>query len=349
MTRMKLTGPSPLLLTLLAGGVLLTACGGSSDDAGAADAQPPPDPYELISREEVDRHIRTLSSDSLLGRDPFSPSIRMAEDYIAGQFRAAGLSEFAEMPDYRDRFSHEYRPRRNPQATPVTYELANIVGYLEGTDPELKNEYILFGAHHDHMGVRSQEGDSIYNGADDNAAGTTAVLTLARYFAEAGINRRSLIFATFTAEERGLIGSRHLAQDLPVDSAAVLCMINFEMIGKPAEDGSFRLMALGPAHSTLDEIFRGALDPDSPMTLVDPLEHQVPYFGASDNRAFTNRGFITTTLASPRSTDDPLYHTPEDEYEHLDLDYMTAAIRATADMLEPLVTGEATPERETPG
>lgn len=349
MSHPKPTRRCPLPLTLLAGAILLTACGGSSDDAGAADPEMSTDPYELISRDEVDRHVRTLSSDSLLGRDPFSPSIRMAEDYIAGQFRAADLSEFPEMPDYRDRFSHEYRPRRDPQATPVTYELANIVGYLEGTDPELRDEYILLGAHHDHIGVRSQEGDSIYNGADDNAAGTTAILTLARYFGEAGINRRSMIFATFTAEERGLVGSRHLARDLPVDSSAIVCMINFEMIGKPAEDGSFRLMALGPAHSTLDEIFREALDPDSPITLVDPLEHQVPYFGASDNRAFTSRGFITTTLASPLSTDDPLYHTPEDEYEHLNLEYMTAAIRATADMLEPLVTGEATPERQTPG
>lgn len=337
-----------LLLVLSGVTGILAACGDAPPDPPADTAGSTADPYGTISRDGVDRDIRVLSADSLLGRDPFTPSIRMAEDYIAERFREAGLAEFPGMPDYRDDFTFEYRSRRNPDAPPVTYELTNVVGYLEGTDPELKKEFILVGAHHDHVGVRSREGDSIFNGADDNATGTTAVIALARYFGEARINKRSLVFATFTAEERGLVGSRHLAQELPVDSSQLLCMINFEMIGKPAEDGDFELMMLGPAHSTLDEIFRSALDPDSPITLVDPLEHQVRYFRASDNRAFTARGFITATLASPLSTDDPVYHTPEDEYRLLDIDYMTAAIRATADMLEPLVTGEATPERTEP-
>jgi Zn-dependent M28 family amino/carboxypeptidase len=296
-----------------------------------------------IANETVDAHIRFLASDSVKGRDPFSQDIALAENYIAEAFRAAGLSEFPAFPGFKDRFSYEYRPRRDPDATPTTYELQNIVGYLEGTDPELKNEYILFGAHHDHLGVRGEEEDNIYNGADDNATGTTAVIALAEYFAALGTNKRSLIFATFTAEERGLIGSRHLATNLPIQNDQLVCMINFEMIGKPAADGSWNLLYLGPDLSTLDEIFIQALDEDSPVALVGPEEHQVRYFFGSDNVAFHSQGFITTTLASPHSTDDPYYHRPNDHYEFLNVDYMSAVIRAVVDITEPLVSGEATP------
>jgi Zn-dependent M28 family amino/carboxypeptidase len=183
----------------------------------------------------------------------------------------------------------------------------------------------------------------VFNGADDNATGTTAILALARYFAQTGASRRSLVFATFTAEEKGLVGSRHLAQSLPIPAGKLVAMINFEMIGKPAADGSYSLMVLGPERSTLDEIFRSALDPASPITLVDPLEHQVRYYNGSDNRAFDAAGHITTTLASPLSTDDPYYHRPSDEYEHLNVEYMTQVIRAVVDMTRTLVSGEATP------
>ena len=313
--------------------VLMMAC------SGPANIEPP----EPISDETVDAHIRFLSSDALNGRDAFAEDISVAEDYIAEQFRAAGLSEFQEFPGFKNQFSFEYRPRRNPEAVPTTYELQNIVGFIEGTDPVLKEEYILFGAHHDHIGVRGEEEDNIYNGADDNATGTTAIITLAQYFAEVHNNKRSLIFATFTAEERGMIGSRHLAANLPIEKDQLVCMINFEMIGKPAADGSWNLMYLGPEKSTLDEIFIEALDEDSPIKLVGPEEHQVRYFNGSDNVAFHAEGFVTTTLASPFSTDDPYYHRPNDHYEFLNVEYMSDVIRAVVDITERLVSGEATP------
>ena len=308
-----------------------------------------PGPDVLITQEQVDAHILLLSSDEMKGRDSFSEDIRLAEDYIAEKFSAAGLSPFEGMAGFRDEFDYEARSRRNPDAPAPTYRLANIVGFLEGTDPELKNEYVLFGAHHDHMGVRGEEEDNIYNGADDNAAGTTAIITLAEYFGQTRNNKRSLIFATFTAEERGLVGARHLAENLPIDPAQLVCMINFEMIGKAAPDGSYTLLQLGPSYSTMDEIFEAALDEDSPISLVGPEPHQVGYFNASDNRAFHAQGFITTTLASPHSTDDPYYHTPNDHYEYLNIDYMTKVIRATVDITEPLISGEATPERTGDG
>ncbi len=339
LSRLAVRWSSPILGVWVATSILVGACSGQS--TGNA----PP----RISNETVDTLIRFLASDALQGRDPFSETIALAEDYIAERFGAAGLSEFPEFPGYRDRFAFEYRPRRDPAAVPTTYQMQNIVGYIEGTDAILKNEYILFGAHHDHLGVRGEEEDNIYNGADDNATGTAAVIALAEYFARAKNNKRSLIFATFTGEERGLIGSRHLAANLPIGEGRLICMVNFEMIGKPAPDGSWGLMLLGPERSTLDEIFAQALDADSPITLVDPLEHQVRYYNGSDNVAFDAAGFITTTLASPNSTDDVYYHRPNDHYEFLNVEYMADVIRAIADITEPLVSGEATPVKTDPG
>ncbi len=313
-----------------------------------AQTAPVPSP-PLITHEGVDAHIKFLSSDDLKGRSPLSPDIGLAEAYIAEKFRGAGLSEFPEFPGYEDTFSYEYRPRRDPEAVPTTYQLTNLVGFIEGTDPVLKNEFVLFGAHYDHVGVRGEEGDSIYNGADDNATGTTAVLALAEYYGKARTNKRSLIFAAFTAEEMGLVGSEQLAANLPIQPDQLVCMINFEMIGKPAADGSWTLMYLGPETSTLDEIFIEALNPDSPIQLVGPLEHQVRYFRGSDNASFYRAGFITTTLASPNSTDDIYYHRPNDHYEFLNVDYMTDVIRTVVDISEPLVTGEATPVKTEGG
>lgn len=338
---MSLRTPSPKSRAVVAFAVSLSV--GLAAGPAVAHAQPAPDPARIITTELVDAHIRYLSSDDMKGRDAFTPHIRLAEEYITQEFRAAGLKEFPRFPGFRDTFTHEYRNRRDTTAAPVSYELTNVVGWVEGTDPVLKDEYILFGAHHDHVGMRGDTGDVVFNGADDNATGTTAILALARYFAHAGVSRRSLVFATFTAEEKGLVGSRHLAESLPVPAEKLVAMINFEMIGKPAADGSFSLMILGPERSTLDEIFRAALDPASPITLVDPLEHQVRYYNGSDNRSFDAAGHITTTLASPLSTDDPYYHRPNDHYEHLNVDYMTKVIRAVVDMTRTLVSGEATP------
>ena len=100
--------------------VLMTAC------SAPATIEPP----AQISNETVDAHILYLSSDALKGRDPFSEDMAVAEDYIAEQFRAAGLSEFAEFPEFKNEFSFEYIPRRDPDAVPTTYDLQNIIGYI---------------------------------------------------------------------------------------------------------------------------------------------------------------------------------------------------------------------------
>jgi aminopeptidase YwaD len=109
----------------------------------------------------------------------------------------------------------------------------NVVGYLPGSDPERRDEWIVIGGHHDHIGGYSGDGDTIYNGADDNASGTSGVLELAQAFAGAEQRpRRSLVFATFSAEERGLLGSRALVEQGAIPMDRVVFMLNLDMIGR---------------------------------------------------------------------------------------------------------------------
>jgi hypothetical protein len=115
----------------------------------------------------------------------------------------------------------------------VTQQLANVVGTIPG---RRSDQIVLFSAHHDHIGIRpAVDGDSIANGANDDASGTTAVISLARYFADRPQPERTLLFATFTAEEAGGYGSRYFSEQLDPDQ--IVAMFNVEMIGKPAVSG----------------------------------------------------------------------------------------------------------------
>jgi hypothetical protein len=113
----------------------------------------------------------------------------------------------------------------------------NVVGYLEGNDPTLKDQWIMIGGHHDHIGSFEADGDSTFNGADDNASGVSGVLEIARVLASSAERpARSLVFATFTAEEKGLLGSRALAAEQLVELERVVFMLNLDMIGRNPGD-----------------------------------------------------------------------------------------------------------------
>jgi len=298
----------------------------------------------LIETKQVDAHIKFLSSDALKGRGSFSVDIRMAEDYIAKQFEEAGLKTFPQFPAYRHEFDHLYKSRRNPEAEPKEYRLCNIVGYLEGTDSKLKDEFIVFGAHHDHIGIRGNTEDNIYNGAEDNASGTTGVITLAQYYAKRGDNKRSILFVTFGAEEVGIIGSRHLVEDLPVEKEQIIALINFEMIGKPSNQGVAECYLTGWDRSDLGPILKESLGKDS-MVLLDPgPEAAKRLFFYSDNISFARAGMVAHTLAGIQSTNDSLAHHFDDEYETLNVKTMTEIIRGVAKASQTLISGEKTPK-----
>ncbi len=297
---------------------------------------------DLISFEQVDGHIRFLSSDELKGRGSFSEDVHLAEDYIAEQFKLAGLEMFSEFPAYRHEFTFIYRNRRNPEAEPQEFKLTNIVGYLEGRDPDLKDEYVVFGAHHDHVGIRGDAEDNIYNGANDNATGTASVIALAHYYAKIRSNKRSLLFVTFAAEERGMIGSRQIVKELPFPIEKIVAVINIEMTGKSREEGELLCYLTGWDRSDLGSIMQESLG-DGPSWLRKGPELTDRLFFASDNISFAREGVVAHTLAGIKSTNDPMTHTPGDEYETLDVEDMTLIIRGVVKASQGLISGDRTP------
>ncbi|MGB5555939.1 MAG: M20/M25/M40 family metallo-hydrolase, partial [Flavobacteriaceae bacterium] len=192
----------------------------------------------LTTRERVEEIMKYLTSDELQGRDSGSEGIELAAQYIEAIFKANNIAPYFET--YRDKFSYENKP------------VFNVVGYIEGTDENLKEEFIVIGAHYDHIGmIQAVNGDAIANGANDNASGTAVVLELARYFAKAKVNRRSLIFVLFSAEEKGLLGSKHLAKRLKSQNLDLYTMLNFEMVGVPLVDKNYFMYATGYEESNL--------------------------------------------------------------------------------------------------
>jgi len=182
-----------------------------------------------------------LASDGLKGRDSGSEGIEKAANFIVKSFKDNKIAPFYK--SYLDTLTNFDIPAYN------------VVGFLEGNDADLKGEYILIGAHYDHIGIiNAVSGDSIANGANDNATGTTTVLELARYFAKSKSNKRSLIFAFFSAEEKGLMGSQHLAAKMKKDKVNLYAMLNFEMTGVPMVDKDYLVYLTGYNKSNLAEV-----------------------------------------------------------------------------------------------
>lgn len=225
----------------------------------------------------------------------------------------------------------------------VEEPLANVVGILPG---RRSDEHVLFSAHYDHLGVlRPFQGDSIANGANDNASGTAAVVALARYFTERGTPERTLIFATFTAEEAGMYGSRHFSRDLDPDQ--VVAMLNIEMIGKPAVDGPNTAWITGFDRSSLGPILQEAVEGTPYRFYADPY----PTYGLfyrSDNATLARLGVPAHTISTTPIDVDGDYHQVSDQVETLDFAHLTNTVRAIARGAETIVSGEATPTRVAP-
>jgi hypothetical protein len=220
-------------------------------------------------------------------------------------------------------------------------QLQNIVGYLPGkTKP---NEYIIFSAHYDHLGtLAAVNGDTIANGADDDASGTTAVISLARYFKKIKNNQRSILFVAFTAEEIGGYGSQFFSQQQNPDQVAA--MINIEMIGKPSKWGQNAAFITGFERSSLGSIVQEDLK-GSPFVLhPDPYPEQNLFY-RSDNATLARLGVPAHSFSTDQIDTDPLYHTVDDETESLDIQNITATIKALAWGSRSLVAGKATPSR----
>jgi hypothetical protein len=219
--------------------------------------------------------------------------------------------------------------------------MTNVVGMLEGrTKPE---ELVVFSGHYDHLGVLAPlNGDSIANGADDDASGTTAVIELARYFKAAKKNNRTLIFVAFTAEEIGGYGSKYFSEQ--VDADKVVAMFNIEMIGKPSKWGQNTAFITGYERSDFGAILERNLAGTGFSFKPDPYPEQNLFY-RSDNATLARLGVPAHTISTDQIDSDKLYHTVDDEFESMDLNNILAAIRAIALGAGTIVQGTDTPTR----
>ena len=225
-------------------------------------------------------------------------------------------------------------------ATVTEQPLVNVVGTIPG---RRSDEYVLFSAHYDHIGIREAvAGDSIANGANDNASGTTAVVTLARYFAERGTPERTLLFAAFTAEERGGYGSRYYSSQLDPDK--IVAMFNIEMIGKPAVEGPNTAWITGFDRSSFGLLLQEAVTGTEYEFYPDPYPDQRLFY-RSDNATLARLGVPAHSISTTPFDVDRDYHQVSDHVETLDLEHLTNTIRAIAIGAETIVSGVTTPTR----
>jgi len=275
----------------------------------------------------VEKTMEFLAADELQGRDTGSQGIEIAAQFIKARFENAGVQPYFDT--YKDTFDAKGR------------DAFNMVGVLPGTDPQLKNEIVLIGAHYDHIGTAQAVGDdTIANGANDNAAGTTAVLALADYFAKAKNNKRTLVFALFSAEEKGLLGSKHLAKKMKTANVDLYAMYNIEMIGVPMVGKDHLVYASGYELSNFPEKFNGYTGSNFIGFL--PKAKEFNLFMRSDNYPFYLEFKVPAhTVSSFDFTNFDHYHGVKDEVGAMDFNFMEKVIKEMSKGLIGMTNSES--------
>lgn len=268
--------------------------------------------FAQTQQERLTRHVYFLASDSLQGRDAGTIYADKAARYIVQQFEEIGVE-----PYYKEGF---YQPFEKYGTT--TFK--NIVGVIPGNDPVLKDEYIIIGAHYDHLGVKN---DKIYNGADDNASGTATIIEMARILkARQSQLKRSVIVVAFDAEEDGLWGSNYLSEQL--DLSKIKLMMSVDMVGWLHEGKTLRLHGAATVKDGKKVLQEEAKKMHMDVTIHD---FETSVFGATDTQGFAKKGvptlYVTTGLKSP-------YHKPEDDAELIDYQGMDRITNYLADVTE---------------
>lgn len=284
----------------------------------------------------VKKHLYTLASDEMEGRKTGTPGIEKAAQYIENEFSNLGLTTFDGLDSYRQTFTFTNR-RTKEEITS-----ANIIGVLEGKSK--KDEFVIISAHYDHLGIIKKDGqlDSIYNGANDDASGVTAVLALAKYFKEQNSNERTIVFVAFTAEEMGLIGSTHFGKG--IDASKFVAGINLEMIGKTPSFGPNTAWLTGFERSDFGKIIQKNLVGTGYQLFPDPYANFNLFF-RSDNASLARLGVPSHTFSTTPIDVDKEYHQASDEAETLNMTVITQTIQAVAKGTESIIKGIDTPSR----
>ncbi len=338
---------TPILLALALAGPAL-----AQSRAGArAPRLAPPDAGRVAGE------LSVLAADSLQGRETGSRGSAIAARYIAEALRQAGVAPAGDS-GYVQRVpvawfgvtvQGQTRRRRGLLESLAALKgvapgdrlpapAVNVVGVLRGGDPALRSEAVVVSAHYDHLGIGpAVNGDSIYNGADDDASGTVAVMEIARALGRARpALRRTVVFLLVTGEERGMLGTRWYLGHPVAPLARTVANFNVEMIARPDSlaGGRGRAWLTGYDRSTVGAMLHAAGIPVVP----DPRPEQ-GFFERSDNIAFARRGIPAHTLSSFDLHAD--YHQPSDEASRADPVHMAGVIAAAARAVMLLADGPA--------
>jgi hypothetical protein len=239
----------------------------------------------------------------------------------------------------------------NTEGTKYDFEIRNKITELNFTNviavlpgKKKKDELVVFSSHYDHLGTSkpNAKGDSIYNGANDDAAGTTAVIMLANYFAKLKNNERTLIFVAFTAEEIGGFGSQYFSKNIDADK--VVAMFNLEMIGTESKWGKNSAYITGFEKSDFGKILQKNLEGTAFRFEPDPYPKENLFY-RSDNATLAALGVPAHTISTSKMDSEPNYHKLSDEIASLDMNNMAEVIKAIALSSKTIVSGKDTPTR----
>jgi len=313
--------------------VVTSACLGLLALATPTSAQQPQPPDTAAA--QIADELGTLASDAMQGRGSGSADELRAATYLAAELRQIGIAPLGDHGDFIQDVSTTVKFRSGPKE----WRTRNVIGVLAGSDAKLKDQVILLTAHLDHIGVGTPvNGDSIYNGADDDASGCVAVLQLARALAAGPRPKRTVLFVLFGSEETGGQGDQYFLQHPPLPLDRIVANLEFEMIGRPDP-------AVKPDELWLTGYDRSTLGPElarrGAKLVADPHPGQ-QFFRRSDNFALAKRGIIAQTVSSYGLHSD--YHRPSDDLAHIDFKHMEHAIASMIDPVEWLANSDFKPE-----
>lgn len=333
-----------LSVVLLA--AIIASC--ASAQSKVATAPPASDP---IVESDVRRILSTLAADSMEGRGTGTRGALKAARFIAAEMKSLGLEAAGDSGYFQKvPFASTTSTQRGstlhllpsfdslakiPEAARVISY--NVIGIIPGKDPVLKDEVVAFAAHYDAIGIVAPvNGDSIVNGADDDASGVTTILEIARTFAKGAPPKRTILFIATTGEEQGILGTQWYVAHPVRPLAKMVAEMEVEMAGRPDSlaGGSGKLWMTGYDRSTMGAMLKAAGIPIVP----DPYP-QFRFFERSDNIVFARMGIPAHTLSSYNLHQD--YHSPVDEVSKIDFPHLTAIARAAARAARLLADGPA--------
>ena len=287
-------------------------------------------------------NLTFLASDLLEGRGTPSRGLDIAAEYIAAQFGAAGLEPAGDRGYFQTADWDELaktlpvrpgRPALELKPAGVPHDMANnVVGILRGSDPVLKDTYILVTAHYDHLGINtSGQGDRYFNGANDDGSGTVSVIELAKAFSAMKVRpKRSIVFMTFFGEEKGLVGSRYYGAHPLFPIPSTVADINIEQVGRTDDSEGAQVASLGITgfdFSEVGTIIRQAGDQTGIRVWKHPVNSD-RYFAHSDNQALADQGIPAHTISVAYAFPD--YHKVSDKSDRIDYANMAKVDRAVA-------------------